>query len=574
MDAAPVGEPAEPSVPEASDEVTAPEPPEPQGDRYAMPPEEVRAPEPEGDPAEPSVPEASDEVTAPEAPEPEGDRYAMPPEEVRAPEPEGDPAEPSVPEASDEVTAPEAPEPEVDRYAMPPEEVRAPEPEGDPSVPEASDEVTAPEAPEPEGDPAEPSVPEVSDEVTAPAETPETNEAETPESEEAVAALAAGAGSEPGNGLPKRTIAVVVALIFALASVGVAYGVFRGDGADGAVGATSPETGKKNSKDPGKSQQGQPGKKGAKGHDADLAIVDLTRTSVEVKNVGDGRAGRFTVAVDRRSFVVEDGLRAGDRASFKFPCREGKLTAVADPDDRVDEADERDNELTAGPFECKGSNQPPPDDPSPSDDPPPSEDPSPPDDGPSQGGGSTDQPDLMIRSLAKDRVVVANTGDGPAGDFVVDVGRAGRFRVGRLSPGATKTFTFACTRQPSARVDAEDDVRESNESNNGRTAGPFTCLADLIVSAIEARSVTIQNIGVGGARSSVISIEGNSFRVPAIAPGGQYQLGYPCLGGFVHATADAFDDVQESNEGNNNASHPVGECLTTHRIAGLSKRLP
>ena len=562
MDAAPVGEPAEPSVPEASDEVTAPEPPEPQGDRYAMPPEEVRAPEPEGDPAEPPVPEASDEVTAPEPPEPQGDRYAMPPEEVRAPEPEGDPAEPPVPEASDEVTAPS----------------ERPEPEGDPAeppVPEASDEVTAPsERPEPEGDPAEPLVPEVSDEVTAPAETPETNEAEAPESEEAVAPLAAGAASEPGNGLPKRTIAVVVALIFALASVGVAYGVFRGDGADGAVGATSPETGKKNSKDPGKSQQGQPGKKGAKGHDADLAIVDLTRTSVEVKNVGDGRAGRFTVAVDRRSFVVEDGLRAGDRASFKFPCREGKLTAVADPDDRVDEADERDNELTAGPFECKGSNQPPPDDPSPSDDPPPSEDPSPSDDGPPQGGGSAEEPDLMIRSLAKDRIVVANTGDGPAGDFVVDVGRAGRFRVGRLSPGATKTFTFACTRQPSARVDAEDDVRESNESNNGRTAGPYTCLADLIVSAIEARSVTIQNIGVGGARSSVISIEGNSFRVPAIAPGGQYQLGYPCLGGFVHATADAFDDVQESNEGNNNASHPVGECLTTNRIAGPSKRLP
>ncbi len=150
--------------------------------------------------------------------------------------------------------------------------------------------------------------------------------------------------------MPKRTIAVVTALIFALASVGVAYGVFRGDGAEGASGPTSPEPGKSNSKGPGKSHEGQPGKKGAKGHAADLVIVDLTRTHVEVKNVGDGRAGRFTVAMERRSFVVEDGLRAGERASFRFLCREGKLTAVADPDDRVDESDERDNELTAGPF--------------------------------------------------------------------------------------------------------------------------------------------------------------------------------------------------------------------------------
>ncbi len=178
----------------------------------------------------------------------------------------------------------------------------------------------------------------------------------------------------------------------------------------------------------------------------------------------------------------------------------------------------------------------------------------------------------MVRSLAKDRIVVANIGEGAADDFVVDVGAAGRFRVGRLSPGATKTFTFGCTRRPSARVDAGDDVRESNESNNDRTGGPFTCLADLIVSAIEARSVTIENIGVGRARSSMVNIGGNSFRVPAIAPGGQYRLGYQCLGGVVHATADAFHEVQESNEGNNNASGPVGECEAPRQTAGLSVR--
>ncbi|MCI0634110.1 MAG: hypothetical protein L0206_09390 [Actinobacteria bacterium] len=37
-------------------------------------------------------------------------------------------------------------------------------------------------------------------------------------------------------------------------------------------------------------------------------------------------------------------------------------------------------------------------------------------------------------------------------------------------------------------------------------------------------------------------------------------------------TRTHVDEVQESNEGNNNASGPVGECLTIRQTAGLSAR--
>jgi len=385
-------------------------------------------------------------------------------------------------------------------------------------------------------DEAEPSLPEV--ELPPP---PERDDDETRTSDED--------GSGPAKVLPRRTLAIAVAVVFALGSFTVAYGMFHGgdrdavDGAEGGAATGSPDPGKgSGSKESRDEQPGQLGERSPKGPGANLKISSLTRTEVEVENIGKDRARSFAVSVANSTFTVEDGLRPDERASFEYACKAGTVTAVADQTDRVEESDETDNSMTAGPFDCKKKK-----DPSPSDDPP--------------KDGSKEQPDLTVRSLAKDRIVVANIGDGSADAFVVDVGKAGTFNVGRLDPGATKTFHFACSRRPSARVDAGDDVRESNEDNNRRTEGPFECLADLVVSAFDAHNVTIQNIGEGGAGQSIVRIEGNGFRIPAIEPGGQITLGYPCVGGFVHVMADAFEEVTESNEGNNNASGSVGGCL-------------
>ena len=103
-------------------------------------------------------------------------------------------------------------------------------------------------------------------------------------------------------------------------------------------------------------------------------------------------------------------------------------------------------------------------------------------------------------------------------------------------------------------------MAESNENNNSKTGGPFNCLADLIVSAIGANSVTISNIGDGDAGPSVVAIGGQTFQVPAIQAGGKAQIDYPCVGGFVKAVADVFDQVVESNERNNTDARDVGTC--------------
>ncbi len=271
-----------------------------------------------------------------------------------------------------------------------------------------------------------------------------------------------------------------------------------------------------------------------------------------MQNIGSDPAGRFVVSVGGLAFVVEDGLGPGESATFTYRCREGPLTAVADSTERVEESDEANNARTAGPFDCQSPSPSPSQSPSPSGSPTTSPSPT----------GSVQRPDLIVSSVSKERVVVSNVGDAPAGPFVVDVGDAGSFNISGLAVGAIRTVTYPCTPgQLTAIADVGNDVGESNENNNSKTAGPFECLPDLIVSAIGAQSVTVSNVGDGDAGPSAVQVAGQSFQVPPIQSDGKAQIDYPCVGGFVKAVADAFDQVTESNEGNNIDARDVGNCL-------------
>jgi subtilase family serine protease len=263
---------------------------------------------------------------------------------------------------------------------------------------------------------------------------------------------------------------------------------------------------------------------------------------VVVRNIGADPTGRFVVSVGERAFFVEAGLDAGEAATFDFPCRPGPLTAVADSTERIEEADEANNTLTAGPFDCASPSA-----------------------SPTTTATTTTQPpklpDLVIRSVTEDSVTVVNVGRGRAGAFTVGVGKAGSFKVGGLDPGRGATFGFSCTGGTLvATADPSNQVAESNESNNTRNGGPFTCLADLIVSAIDRDSVTIANVGNGDAGASHVSIAGQVFNVPPIPDGQKVTVQYQCVGGLVDVVADVQDEVQESNESNNTGSADLGPC--------------
>jgi hypothetical protein len=170
-------------------------------------------------------------------------------------------------------------------------------------------------------------------------------------------------------------------------------------------------------------------------------------------------------------------------------------------------------------------------------------------------------PDLVVRQVTSERVVVGNRGQAAAGPFVVDAGAAGTFSVNGLAAGANVALTYPCTDGViTVVVDAKDDVVESDERNNTGKGGPFECLPDLVIVQITRDTVTIANQGVGDAGPSVLSLNGQTFNVPGVRAGDRVTVSYQCFGGQVDGVVDVFDDVVESDEANNSLSVDVGIC--------------
>ena len=341
------------------------------------------------------------------------------------------------------------------------------------------------------------------------------------------------------NAFTRRTLVAVMSALFLFGSCGVAYGVYQVAGAGSGGGPTlSPTTGTGST---GTSGSASP-TPSPTGPGPDLVVASVSGTQVVIQNIGADAAGRFVVSVGSRAFIVETGLDPGAAATFDFPCRPGPLTAVADSTERVKEADEQNNARTAGPFDCASPSV-------------------------STTTSTTTKtqpprlPDLIVRSVSADSVSVANIGRASAGAFTVSVGKAGSFRVGGLPAGGSATIGFSCTSgNLVATADPTNQVAESNESNNTEGAGPFTCLPDLIVSAIGRDSVTIANIGDGNAGPSHVAIAGQVFNVPSIPDGQKVTVDYQCVGGLIDVVADVRDEVQESNESNNTGSVDLGPC--------------
>ena len=357
------------------------------------------------------------------------------------------------------------------------------------------------------------------------------------------------------NRVSRRAMIAALAALFLFGSCGVAYGVFRasrseGGGTDVTIfspGPTSPSA----SPSVAASSSADGG--------VDLVVTDLSGSRVTVGNIGTEASGRFVVSVGGKAFIVEAGLLPGEVAPFGFACKQGPLTAVADSTQSVEEVDETNNALTAGPFDCADPSVSTTPSPTPSVSASPSTPPS-----PTPSPPPEELPDLVVRQVASGRVVVANTGAAAAGLFTIDAGKAGSFTVNGLAAGGSHTATFPCFEGSiTATVDANGQVAESNEGNNTRSGGPFECPPDLVVTAIDIDSVTIANQGVGDADPSTLGINGQTFSVPAIASGGKTTIGYACIGGTIQATADLFDDVAESNEGNNQLSVDVGPCVSS-----------
>jgi hypothetical protein len=85
-----------------------------------------------------------------------------------------------------------------------------------------------------------------------------------------------------------------------------------------------------------------------------------------------------------------------------------------------------------------------------------------------------DLPDLQITSFSVTQFTVKNAGAAPAGPFVVSIGRTRVFPFPGLAAGASatqRTVTSACSfgRKLVATADAQNQVTESNETNNTRS---------------------------------------------------------------------------------------------------------
>jgi len=129
-----------------------------------------------------------------------------------------------------------------------------------------------------------------------------------------------------------------------------------------------------------------------------------------------------------------------------------------------------------------------------------------------------------------------------------------------------------------ATADVFDDVSETNEENNTTTDNIHVSAPDLVVTTLThdpaspnsldpiTISAVVANQGDAPATTSTleVDIEGDvhSFEIPALGIGKDYQVDFQVgpldPGSYdVTATADAMDDVNESNEANNTAQDSI-----------------
>lgn len=169
----------------------------------------------------------------------------------------------------------------------------------------------------------------------------------------------------------------------------------------------------------------------------DLVVRSVSSDQVTVANIGNGSAGGFVVDVGPAGTFAVGGLAAGGSATISFACTEGTLTATADARGRVRESNERNNTRSGGPFQCL--------------------------------------PDLIVSSLGLDSVTISNVGRGDAGPSIVTVGGQA-LSVPALGAGEKVQLDYRCIGgDVTAFADAQQQVVESNEGNNERSAAVGQC---------------------------------------------------------------------------------------------------
>lgn len=169
----------------------------------------------------------------------------------------------------------------------------------------------------------------------------------------------------------------------------------------------------------------------------DLVVRSVSSDRVTVANIGNGSAGGFVVDVGQAGTFSIGGLAAGRSATVSFPCTDGTLTASVDVSGRVRESNERNNSRSGGPFQCL--------------------------------------PDLIVSSLGLNSVTIANIGRGDAGPSIVTVGGQA-LSVPALGAGEKVQLSYQCVGgDVTAFADAQQQVVESNEGNNQRSAAVGQC---------------------------------------------------------------------------------------------------
>jgi len=290
-------------------------------------------------------------------------------------------------------------------------------------------------------------------------------------------------------------------------------------------------------------------------------IGETVTFTVTVKNQGSGRASSSRV-----DFYIDDSSRgyqdvpeivAGATATktFTWIAQAGShdIKAVADSSDTVTESDETNNEKTI----------------------------------------TFPTPDLIIETITGSptsppigetvtfTVTVKNQGNGKASPsrvyFYIDGSSRGYQNVPEIGAGATATKTFTWIAETGSHdikavADSDDEVTESDETNNEKTVTFSTLPPDLIIETITwlpadpsiedtiTFTVTVKNQGSGGAGSSRVDfyIDGSSRGYQGVQ---EIDAGATATKTFtwtaeadshdIKAVADSDNEVTESDETNN-----------------------
>ncbi|MCX8194912.1 MAG: hypothetical protein N3G22_02290 [Candidatus Micrarchaeota archaeon] len=299
------------------------------------------------------------------------------------------------------------------------------------------------------------------------------------------------------------------------------------------------------------------------------------QVGIITKNIGDDSAGASTTyySFSGSNGAFSIGPLAPNATSINYTnltCTQAgnfNLTVVADYYNTVEESNETNNQVNL-PITCL-----------------------PP------------KPDLVILSISAPEnatvgtpftanITTKNIGNGSAGastTFYNASGNTGSISVGALNPGASQTdaVSITCASEGMMYITATADwgavVDESNETNNANQIA-VNCLPpmpDLIVSNIDGPSsavvgqgfdvsITTKNIGEAdaGMFETTYTFQGTSadLHFDSLGVGNErtdiVSLSCTEAGNFsITATADSYEGVLESNEGNNQLSHSI-ECLS------------